>query len=285
MIKYIVLILFFFGIKIFPQAVVYADSIVFSQIIAGNSDSVSYSVINPQNETLEFRIENLKSVYNLSDTLVLVEPFDSVIIWIKYSTNQNVIDNDLLLITASDSTIGKVLFLRGSAKFGDFYDAYTFNLFDSPLKNALTQLVSGHTSLGYNLARDKMYMEIDNKRVNGQGASVNTLECVYTGRLAVGYTSRTDAQNNYNFNTEHTWPQSTFNESEPMRSDLYHLFPTDVNANAIRSNYPFGNVVSGVIWDSAGSKLGRNNLNQIVFEPRDVHKGDVSRSMLYFLIR
>jgi hypothetical protein len=285
MIRYSILLLFFCSIKIFSQVVVYPDSIVFPQMLTGASDSISYTIVNPSDQEIEFRIENIKDVYSLSDTLLIIESSDSGTVWIKYSPNQNVIDHDLLLITGSDSTIGKVLALKGSAIFGDGYDAATFNLYDVQLKNALTQLVIGHTSLGYNLARDKMYMEIDNKKVNGQGAAVNTIECVYTGRLAVGYTNRTDAFNNYNFNTEHIWPQSTFSENEPMRSDLYHLYPTDVNANAARSNYPFGNVVSGVTWDSAGSKLGRNSLNQIVFEPRDVHKGDVSRSMLYFVIR
>ena len=285
MIRYSILLILFIAFKFYPQVVAYPDSVVFPQMLTGISDSISISILNPTDESIEFKMQNLKPVYNLSDTLFFIGPNNSNMVWIKYSPNQNVIDNDLLLITGSDSTIGKVLALKGSAIYGDGYDASTFNLYDVQLKNALTQLVSGHTSLGYNLARDKMFMEIDNRRVNGQGASVNTLECVYTGRLAVGYTSRTDAQNNYTFNTEHTWPQSNFNENEPMRSDLYHLFPTDVNANAIRSNYPFGNAVSGVTWDSAGSKLGRNYLNQIVFEPRNVHKGDVSRSMFYFLIR
>jgi endonuclease I len=285
MTKSILIIALVLTIKLNAQPTVYADSVVFPQILTGFPDSISISIVNPTDETIELKLKNLKPVYNLSDTLFLIGPNDSNMVWIKYSPNQNVIDNDLLLITASDSTIGKVIALKGSAIFGDGYDAATFNLYDVQLKNALTQLVSGHTSLGYNLARDKMFMEIDNKRVNGQGASQNTVECVYTGRLAVGYTDRTDAFNNYNFNTEHTWPQSTFSQNEPMRSDLFHLFPTDVNANAIRSNYPFGNVVSGVTWDSAGSKLGRNYLNQIVFEPRDIHKGDVSRSMFYFMIR
>lgn len=285
MIRYTLILILWFTFKIFPQIVIYPDSVVFPQILTGTSDSINYTIVNPTNETVEFQVKHIKPVYNISDTTFLIGPNDSNIVWIKYSPNQNVIDNDLLLITGSDSTIGKVLALKGSAIFGDGYDAATFNLYDVSLKNALTQFVSGHTSLGYNLARDKMYMEIDNKRVNGQGAAVNTLECVYTGRLAIGYTSRADAQNNYNFNTEHTWPQSTFSENEPMRSDLYHLYPTDVNANAVRSNYPFGNVVFGVTWDSAGSRLGRNSLNQIVFEPRDLHKGDVSRSMMYFVIR
>jgi hypothetical protein len=128
-------------------------------------------------------------------------------------------------------------------------------------------------------------MEFDNQRVNGQGAVQNTIECVYTGRLAVGYTDRTDAFNRFSINTEHTWPQSNFNEQEPMKSDLYHLFPTDVTANSIRANYPFGKVVSNVTWQVGGSKLGNNSSGQIVFEPRDIHKGDVSRSMFYFITR
>ena len=70
-----------------------------------------------------------------------------------------------------------------------------------------------------------------------------------------------------------------------MKSDLYHLYPTDITANGIRSNYPFGNVASNITWQVGGSKLGNNSLGQIVFEPRDVHKGDVSRSMFYFITR
>ncbi len=89
----------------------------------------------------------------------------------------------------------------------------------------------------------------------------------------------------YNFNTEHTWPQSNFGEAEPMKSDLYHLYPTDVTANSMRANYPFGKVVSNITWQVGGSKLGNNSSGQIVFEPRDIHKGDVSRSMFYFITR
>jgi|WetSurMetagenome_2_1015567.scaffolds.fasta_scaffold20608_2 endonuclease I len=274
-----------FTINLNAQVYVSADSILFPQIFTGSSDSISFHIKNFSSQAADIKINNLKNVYNISDTLLSIPSNDSSLVWIKYQPDQNVIDNDLILITSNDSTIGSIISLTGSGKFGDSYDATTFNLYDTQLKSALTQLVNNHTSLGYNLARDKMFMEIDNQKVNGQGAPQNTLECVYTGRQAIGYTSRTDAQNNYNFNTEHTWPQSNFGEDEPMKSDLFHLYPTDNPANGIRANYPFGNVVSNVTWDSAGSKLGRNSLNQIVFEPRDVHKGDVSRSMFYFITR
>jgi len=275
-----------FAINLNAQVSVSADSIVFPQTFSGNVDSFSVYIKNIKNINSEIKIKNLKDVYSLSDTLLNIPADDSTLIWIKYHPMQNVIDRDLIFITSDDSSVGSVIKLSGSGKYGDSYDATTFNKFDNELKSILTSLVNNHTSLGYNLARDKMFMEFDNQRVNGQGATQNTLECVYTGRLAVGYTSRTDAQSaTYNFNTEHTWPQSNFGEAEPMKSDLYHLFPTDVTANSIRANYPFGKAVSNITWQVGGSKLGFNSLGQQVFEPRDVHKGDVSRSMFYFITR
>ena len=176
------------------QVSVSADSILFPQIFTGSTDSFSVYIKNLSNRQSDIKVNNIKNVYSISDTLLSIPSNDSSIVWIKYSPNQNVIDNDLIFITSDDSLVGTVINLSGSGKFGDSYDATTFNLYDTQLKTALTQLVSGHTSLGYNLARDKMFMEFDNQRVNGQGATENTLECVYTGRLAVGYTSRTDAQ-------------------------------------------------------------------------------------------
>ena len=124
-----------------------------------------------------------------------------------------------------------------------------------------------------------MFMKIDNKKVNGQGASQNTLEGVYTGKQAVGYSSRSDAQNRFNFNTEHTYPQGQFNKAEPMRSDLHHLFPTKVYANSERGNKPFG-VVKNPSWQEGGSKSSNS-----LFEPRDQQKGPTARAMLYFLVR
>ena len=274
-----------FTINISAQVSVSADSILFSQIFTGSTDSFSVYIKNLSDRQSDIKINNIKNVYSISDTLLSIPSSDSSIVWIKYQPNQNVIDKDLIFITSDDSTIGNIISISGSGKFGDSYDATTFNLYDTQLKTALTQLVSGHTSLGYNYARDKMFMEFDNQRVNGQGAAQNTIECVYTGRLAVGYTDRTDAFNRFSINTEHTWPQSNFNEQEPMKSDLYHLYPTDVTANAIRANYPFGKVVSNITWQVGGSKLGNNSSGQIVFEPRDIHKGDVSRSMFYFITR
>src|SRR6185295_4028554 len=138
---------------------------------------------------------------------------------------------------------------------------------------------NGYISLGYNLARDSMFMWFDNKKTNGQGASQNTLECIYTGREAIGYTSRSDCQTNFSFNTEHTFPQSLFASNEPMRSDLHHLFPTDDASNNERADNPFG-IVTNATWSVGGSKSNRS-----IFEPRDQQKGATARAMMYFVLR
>ncbi len=148
----------------------------------------------------------------------------------------------------------------------------TEGLTNDALKDKLYQFISNHTSLGYDLAREKMFSEIDNKD--------GWVECVYTGyRLQT-----TTIPNATVMNTEHTWPQSLGAGKEPARSDLFHLFPTKSDANSKRGSYPFGTVVNEA-WLEGGSKLGTDVNGNTVFEPRDIHKGNVARAMFYFSIR
>jgi hypothetical protein len=150
------------------------------------------------------------------------------------------------------------------------------------LKDTLHDVIGrNYNNLGYNTGRDFMFMQIDNKKINGQGATQNTIECIYTGRQAIGYIDRTDCQNlaTYSFNTEHIFPQGFFNSIEPMRADLFHLFPTDDDANNKRGSLPFG-VVNNPTWQNGGSKV-----NSTTFEPRDAHKGKTARAMFYFVLR
>lgn len=103
-------------------------------------------------------------------------------------------------------------------------------------------------------------------------------EYVYSGTFMWGTMSR-----------EHTWAHSwmpTFpSQSNDQYSDQHHLFPTHQNnANGRRSNHPFGIVVN-VTYQFLEGKVGTNSLGQIVYEPRDAHKGDVARSLLYMTVR
>lgn len=105
----------------------------------------------------------------------------------------------------------------------------------------------------------------------------NVVECVYTGEQVaiVGGSPEDDAMN-----IEHTWPRSEGAESDPANCDVHHLFPTIVAANESRGNSPLGDVTGSTYWSSGGSVSGAG-AGGTVFEPRDAHKGNAARSMLY----
>ncbi|MEJ2544389.1 MAG: endonuclease [Calditrichaceae bacterium] len=198
----------------------------------------------------------------------------SVQVDITFNSDQNLDYVDFLRIQVEGLTYPLIVRVEAQGDYsGSYYDA-TQNLSGETLKSALNEIIDGHTSLGYSIARDNMYGTIDN--VDGY------VECVYTGRTAQ-FNTRAGANDN-SFNCEHTWPQSFFSENEPMRSDIFHLYPTDVDANSRRGNLDFGNVVSAT-WSEGGSQLGTDSYGQTVFEPRNVHKGNVARSYFYFIVR
>lgn len=202
-------------------------------------------------------------------------------IWIKFSPRHNILHNSEMVIV-NDGMRGYLsVDLTGQGSYSNAYYDLSENQSEEDLKSALHTLTGvGYVALGYNVARDNMFMTIDNKKVNGQGAAQNTIECIYTGREAVGYTDRSDCQTNFSFNTEHTFPQTFFNSLEPMKSDLHHLFPTDDLANNYRGDNPYGVVTGGTIWAVGGSKATNS-----LFEPRDEQKGAAARALMYFVLR
>jgi len=189
-----------------------------------------------------------------------------------------------MLIVTDPNCYSFSIDLQGQGVYYNSYYDTTKNLSEEKLKAALKYAISrGYVSLGYDLARNNMFMTIDNQKTNGQGASVNTLECIYTGKKSLAYNSRTESQTNDNFNTEHTFPQGYFGSAEPMKSDLHHLFPTNDAANNSRNNYAFGVATTPYVNDAVNtpSHLGANTK----YEPRNVQKGRTARAMMYFVLR
>ena len=83
----------------------------------------------------------------------------------------------------------------------------------------------------------------------------------------------------------HSWMPTFPSTSNDQYSDQYQLFPTHQNnANGRRSNHPFGIVVN-VTYQFMEGKVGTNAAGQIVYEPRDGHKGDAARSLFYMMVR
>lgn len=144
------------------------------------------------------------------------------------------------------------------------------------LLSSLHHIVAKHKDLGYSGARDVMFSTIDDSDND------DVVRGVYTGKMLPGVNDRRTAyRDGAGFNTEHTWPKSKGAKSEPAKSDLHHLFPTDIKTNGMRSSYPFG-VVTRVQYQNGGSKLGIDARGRTVFEPRDDHKGDLARALFYF---
>ena len=142
------------------------------------------------------------------------------------------------------------------------------------LRDALHEATKGLSCSDYSTVTTWMFTKLD--KADGE------VECVYTGRTtAVGSTKPSQGD----MNTEHTWPQSYGASSSPMKCDVNHLYPTDSDANNRRGSFPFGEVTSSITWNEGGSMVGNDATGGTVFEPRDVHKGNVARSMLYFWVR
>ncbi len=291
----IIISLFFLSFQTYNKSYEYYDDfepisvnleeIDFGDVYENEIDSVEliFSAIeNVEIENIFFETYGEKAFF-ISENSFYLEANETKNIWIKFSPKHNIYHNSEMLIIAhnsSDEYYSLSVDLRGQGKYSNSYYNNTENKSEQELKETLNNIISsGYQSHGYNQSRDEMYMLIDNKKVNGQGANQNTIECVYTGRIAVGYTSRSNLYSNHDINCEHTFPQSLFSENLPMRSDIHHLFPTDVSANETRSNYPF-HTVNNPTWEEGGSKQGSN-----MFEPRDQQKGATARAMLYFVNR
>ncbi|CAL6009930.1 Extracellular_nuclease [Hexamita inflata] len=157
----------------------------------------------------------------------------------------------------------------------------------------------GAKQLGYDNARAHMYGYIYNDPKD------QAVYCVYTGlRMPCKYDSMSTGCNN-DLNCEHTVPQSYFNKSEPMRSDVHHLRGSWSTVNSARWHFPFG-----VLDESKKKQWYGNNKKMVtsapkdpenwsaldnsgsgkpeytgMFETRDAFKGELARGCAYFYVR
>ena len=206
---------------------------------------------------------------------VSVSPADSLDIRCVLRVRHNVQLFAVALVYAHTdcSTIILPQYLQGSASAAGIGYGYTDAVEGTKLFDTLRSRVINHTSLGYKAGREVMFGKADN--VN------DSVECIYTGKKL----KTAGIPPNGEFNTEHSWPQSLGSSSEPNKSDIYHLYPTNPNANSMRANYPFGVVAK--VWKDAtgGSRLGFTAKGDTVFEPRDASKGNIARGIFYYVVR
>ncbi|MDE7411867.1 MAG: endonuclease [Paramuribaculum sp.] len=150
------------------------------------------------------------------------------------------------------------------------------------LLTALYQTVSSHTTVSYDGLLD-LYKTSDIDE-NGKIWDMYSTKRWNTGEKCGSYSKVGDC-----YNREHSMPKSWFNNTSPMNSDAFHVYPTDGKVNGQRGNYPFGECSGGTTLASNGDvkalgKLGTSTFEGYsgkVFEPDDMYKGDFARSYFY----
>lgn len=164
----------------------------------------------------------------------------------------------------------------GSMQPSNYYNS--INTSAATFVTDLTALTNPHTDKFYsNYGPYMLSLFWARDTIGGQ----RVVNCVYSGEANVytepwGWTT---------FSREHTfchswmptYPSSTGEEY----SDYFNLYPANQNnANAVRSNYPLGEVVNAT-YTYLGCTYGTDVNGRTVFEPRDEQKGDAARSMFY----
>ena len=90
-----------------------------------------------------------------------------------------------------------------------------------------------------------------------------------------------DREHTFAHSWQPTYPSTSGNEY----ADQHHLFPTHANnANSIRGNLPLGNVVTPN-YTYLESKRGTDLNGNLVYEPKNAHKGDAARALFYMAVR
>lgn len=173
----------------------------------------------------------------------------------------------------------------------------------APLKTALSNIITtGHTQNNYGSLDDVQMLTTDD-RLNDAGTATVVYDMYsdnptgpdpYTftfSQFNVG--SGSDGEGN-GWNKEHSFPNSWFSGTSSTNNfpgaDLHHIYPTDMDVNSLRGNFPFGKVATASTTTLNGSKLGTSAISFAgysgsVFEPIDAYKGDFARATLYMVTR
>ena len=152
------------------------------------------------------------------------------------------------------------------------------------LLSALHGCIDGHTTLSYGSLEN--YYDDTDLTADGYIWDMYST-CKFTINDDGGSQSRICDV----WNKEHSVPQSWFGESSPMKSDLFHVYPTDARVNNFRGNMPYGETSSRSYIDNNSKALGYIGSSNFsgysgkVFEPVDQYKGDFARTYFYMVAR
>lgn len=173
-------------------------------------------------------------------------------------------------------------------------DGTSTNANDDLRRTLCTVISTGYVSIGYSSLQNQMFAASSDPTdfVNG---SDKTMEDIYSSKPYKSSNNGSSAGDcGVGWNKEHTVPQSWFGESTPMKSDAFHVYPTDIRMNSLRSSYPYGenNAAKGCAQYGYGS-VGTSTFSGYtgtVFDPGEggehgSYKGDLARTYFYMATR
>lgn len=166
----------------------------------------------------------------------------------------------------------------GAANIGSYYS--TIVPTNATFATDLGNLINPHNWIWYGDYDEHMIKKFESRDTTG-GQKVVT--GVYSGENYVYSIPFTWDDYSREHSYPHSWmPTEPADNPEQLEyNDLHHLFPTNfTSANAVRLNYPFGEVVN-VTSTFMGATFGEDANGNTVYEPRDEHKGDAARALFY----
>ena len=159
---------------------------------------------------------------------------------------------------------------------------------DEGLREFLSGIIDGHTSISYGNGMHSYYAYTDCDR-NG-----NIIDMYSKCKFTISDAGSSQSKVCDCWNKEHTVPSSWFSKAKPAYSDFFHIVPTDARINNFRGNIPYGETSNtDYVTKDANKAMGLGHIGTSsfsgysgkVYEPDDEYKGDLARNYLYMITR
>ncbi len=181
------------------------------------------------------------------------------------------------------STLAFLLFVQSfilllSAQIPEGYYQAAIGKSNKELKTSLYNIIKVGNRLSYGSGSNSTWAGFEQSDLHPDGHvwdmySNNKVNFPGNGQAAPG------------MNIEHSVAKSWWGGGKnDAYKDLYHLNPSNIQANSARGSYPLG-INSGGTFNNGAIKVGNNTFGTeysgMCFEPLDEYKGDFARAYLY----
>jgi endonuclease I/DNA/RNA endonuclease YhcR with UshA esterase domain len=152
---------------------------------------------------------------------------------------------------------------------------------NSSLISDLTAKINPHTVVSYVAYKSTVMANFEVQDTTGGQSFV---VCAYSGerKLFNDPFDWSEAGYSREHSYAHSWMPTFDATALPEYADQHNLYPTNLQkANTPRSNLPLGEVTGTVSFNYLEGTVGQNSAGALVYEPRDVQKGNAARAMFY----